>query len=103
MASGPVSAISPAVAPPLRPIQVQSPAVRELPYISTGGVPPTYSTPPTSNPSFGGGPMSVDPRTESPSLSNSTSRPRAAGQAAEPRALASSVFSGEDIDYYFDK
>jgi transcriptional regulatory protein LEU3 len=103
VASGPSSTISPTVAPPLRPSQLQSPTVRELPYISTGGTPPTYSTPPTTNPSFGRRPMSVDPQSESSGLSSVTTRPRAAGQVAEPRALASNVFSGADIDYYFDK
>lgn len=74
-----------------------------MPYIGTGGILPPYSTPPTSNLSCGGGLLSVDPQSESSGPSKDIARPRAAAQVAEPRALGSTVFSGEDIDYYFDK
>ena len=105
VASGPASKSSATavVAAQLPPTHLQSPSARGLPYMSTGGgIPPSYPSLPTVNPPFQAGPISADIQAASSSLSK-FSRPRAAGQVAEPRALASSVFSGEDIDYYFDK
>ncbi|KAB5570284.1 hypothetical protein GE09DRAFT_1283423 [Coniochaeta sp. 2T2.1] len=104
VASGPPSSVSPVVATQQPPIHLQSPSARGPSYLGTGGgILPTYPTPPTGNLPFGGGLMSADAaQSESPALASFTAQ-RASGQVAQPRALASSVFSGEEIDYYFDR
>jgi len=91
------------MAPPQLRSMPQSNGVRELPYISTGGITATVPNQPGKKPSFGGRPVSVDTPTASPGLSDFATQPRAAGQVAEPRALQSTVFSGADIEYYFEK
>jgi hypothetical protein len=90
--AGPSSTISPpTVPPPLRPEQLPSPHVRHQSYLNSVINPPYSSLP------FASRPMSTD------QLSPLHSQPQPTRQIAQPRALASKVFSGEDIDYYFGK
>lgn len=92
--------------PPLRPEQLPSPYLRQQPFnpplppASTSYVPPQSVPAPTLRVPGG----SVEPALLTPNLSHlAATAARVSGQIAEPRALASRVFSGEDIDHYFEK
>ncbi|KAH8890925.1 hypothetical protein GQ53DRAFT_721097 [Thozetella sp. PMI_491] len=98
---------SPVLARPIQPVQpVQLPSPHSNPPSLTTDayLPPRTNSFQRLNPFIGSTVAETVPTTPSVTTNESTLALTApAGRPAEPRALGSRVFSGEDITYYFDK
>ena len=86
-----------------RPVQLPSPHSNPPSLTTDSYLPPRANSFVRLNPFIA--PAVPETDVSTPALSNDTTLtlPAPSGRPTEPRALGSRVFSGDDIDYYFEK
>lgn len=94
---------SPTLSRAAAPVQLPSPHSNP-PSLSTGPyLPPRTNSFARLNPFVGSAAPETNASTPASTQDTPISLPASSGRPVEPKALGSRVFSGEDIEYYFDK